>query len=75
MFLRSLSGRITRPVMPDDEPFEYLATQAIADFLFNYKMSVQYPHQFNPYDLGHTADALNNTIELASLADRLLVGR
>lgn len=32
-FLRSLSSRITRPVMPDDEPFEYLATQAIADFL------------------------------------------
>jgi hypothetical protein len=32
-FLRSLSGRITRPVMPDDEPFAYLATQAIADFL------------------------------------------
>ena len=33
MFLRSLSGRITRPAMPDDDPFEYLATQAIADFL------------------------------------------
>jgi RES domain len=33
LFLRSLSGRVTRPVMPDDEPFEYLATQAIADFL------------------------------------------
>jgi hypothetical protein len=32
-FLRSLTKRITRPVMPDDEPFEYLATQAIADFL------------------------------------------
>ncbi len=32
-FLRSLSWRITPPVMPDDEPFEYLATQAIADFL------------------------------------------
>jgi hypothetical protein len=32
-FLRSLSGRITQPIMPDDEPFEYLATQAIADFL------------------------------------------
>ncbi|ABE62774.1 hypothetical protein Nham_1974 [Nitrobacter hamburgensis X14] len=32
-FLRSLSGRITQPVMPDDEPFEYLATQAVADFL------------------------------------------
>jgi len=33
MFLRSLSQRITRPVMPDDEAFEYLATQAVADFL------------------------------------------
>jgi hypothetical protein len=33
VFLRSLSERITRPVMPDDEPLEYLATQAIADFL------------------------------------------
>jgi hypothetical protein len=33
MFLRSLSQRITKPVMPDDEAFEYLPTQAIADFL------------------------------------------
>ncbi|HTT76974.1 MAG TPA: RES family NAD+ phosphorylase [Candidatus Binataceae bacterium] len=33
MFLRSLSERITKPVMPDDEVFEYLPTQAIADFL------------------------------------------
>lgn len=32
-FLRSLSQRITKPVMPDDESFEYLPTQAIADFL------------------------------------------
>src|SRR6266496_5876326 len=32
-FLRSLSDRITRPVMPDDEAFDYLPTQAIADFL------------------------------------------
>ena len=32
-FLEWLSRRITMPVMPDDEPFEYLATQAIADFL------------------------------------------
>ncbi|MBY3243450.1 RES family NAD+ phosphorylase [Rhizobium laguerreae] len=32
-FLRSLSRRITRPVMPDDEPFDYLTTQAVADFL------------------------------------------
>ncbi|CAM2929458.1 RES domain-containing protein [Rariglobus hedericola] len=32
-FLRSLSNRITRPVLPDDELSEYLVTQAIADFL------------------------------------------
>jgi RES domain/HEPN/RES N-terminal domain 1 len=33
MFLGTLSRRMTRPVMPDDEAFEYLATQAVADFL------------------------------------------
>ena len=33
VFLQSLRGRIARPVMPDDEPLDYLATQAIADFL------------------------------------------
>ncbi len=33
MFLRSLSERITKPIMPDDEAFDYLTTQAIADFL------------------------------------------
>lgn len=32
-FLQSLGRRITRPVMPNDEVFDYLATQAIADFL------------------------------------------
>ena len=32
-FLRSLSERITQPVMPDDEPIECLVTQAIADCL------------------------------------------
>jgi len=33
MFLRTLGELITRPVMPDDEAFDYLPTQAIADFL------------------------------------------
>ncbi len=33
VFLRELSQRIVRPVMPDDEASEYLPTQAIADFL------------------------------------------
>jgi hypothetical protein len=33
IFLGILSRRMTRPVMPDDEIFEYIATQAVADFL------------------------------------------
>lgn len=33
MFLRSLAARMTVPVMPDDEAFDYLPTQAIADYL------------------------------------------
>jgi hypothetical protein len=32
-FLRSLGGRLSRPVMPDDEAFEYLITQVVADYL------------------------------------------
>ncbi|MDR1011567.1 MAG: RES domain-containing protein [Opitutaceae bacterium] len=32
-FLRHLSRRITKLIMPDDEVFEYLPTQAIADYL------------------------------------------
>ena len=32
-FLRKLSQRMTKAVMPDDEHFEYLPTQAISDFL------------------------------------------
>lgn len=32
-FLQTLGQRMTKPVMPDDEAFDYLATQAIADFL------------------------------------------
>lgn len=33
MFLRRLSERITMPVIPDHEIFDYLPTQAITDFL------------------------------------------
>lgn len=32
-FLRSVGKRMTRAVMPDDQSLDYLATQAIADFL------------------------------------------
>jgi hypothetical protein len=36
-----------------------LLRAAIADFLFNYKMSLQYPHEFSSYDLRQSADTLN----------------
>lgn len=32
-FLKSLAAKMTMPVMPDDEPSEYLITQVIADYL------------------------------------------
>lgn len=32
-FLEGLSHRLTMPVMPDDEPFDYLVTQAVSDYL------------------------------------------
>lgn len=32
-FLQSLGRKMTRPVMPDDQEFDYLSTQAVADFL------------------------------------------
>jgi hypothetical protein len=35
---------------------------AIADFLFNYKMSQQYPHEFVPYDLTQSANNLNSAL-------------
>jgi hypothetical protein len=40
-----------------------LTRAAVANFLFNYKMSVQYPHEFVPYDLTLSADALNTALE------------
>ena len=39
-----------------------LIRAAVADFLFNYKMSQQYPHEFIPYELSHSADALNSAL-------------
>lgn len=38
------------------------ARAAIADFLFNYKMSQQYPHDFDPYFLTLSAQNLDSTL-------------
>lgn len=37
-----------------------LMRAAIADFLFHYKMSTEYPHDFVPYDVSHSADTLDS---------------
>lgn len=36
---------------------------ALADFLFNYKMSQMYPHEFTPYDLSQSAVAFDHALE------------
>jgi len=36
-FVRTLSNRLSRPVMPTDVDFDYLPTQAVADFLANHR--------------------------------------
>lgn len=43
-------------------PNKGLLRSAIADFLFNYKVSQQYPHEFMPYDLSQSADTLNSAL-------------
>jgi hypothetical protein len=48
------------PGTADEAPYGVgLLRAAIADFLFNYKMSQQYPHEFASYDLTQSANALN----------------
>jgi hypothetical protein len=39
-----------------------LLRAAVADFLYNYKLSQQYPHEFAPYELTRSADALNGAL-------------
>jgi hypothetical protein len=65
--LRCFKEEVDRLLSPTDAstrpPYGAgLIRAAVADFLFNYKMSQQYPHEFAPYDLSHSADALNNAL-------------
>jgi hypothetical protein len=46
----------------DPYPAQSLARAALADFLFNYKMSQEYPHEFDAYSLTQSADVLNNAL-------------
>ena len=40
-----------------------LLRRAIADFLFQYKISMQYPHDLSPYDFSTSAQALDNQFD------------
>jgi hypothetical protein len=48
--------------MFDHKDAQYLARAAIADFLYQYKLSQQYPHEFSPYSLTLSADTLNTAL-------------
>jgi hypothetical protein len=39
-----------------------LLRSAVANFLFNYKIATEYPHDFSSYDLGQSAQALNTAL-------------
>lgn len=41
---------------------------AVADFLYQYKMSQQYPHEFSAYDLSRSAQELNSELNPLVLA-------
>lgn len=68
-FLRKLSQKMTKAIMPEDEQFEYLPTQAVADFLAS-KMgfdgiifsSAQSPEGLNIALLNHSSrvDKINH---------------
>jgi hypothetical protein len=47
------------PGSPYSAPRVGLLRAAVADFLFNYKMSQEFPKEFVPYDLQHSAQELN----------------
>jgi hypothetical protein len=67
VYLRCFQEKLSQLFQSDDRssapPYGVgLLRGAIADFLYNYKISTQYPHDFTPYDLSRSADALNNAL-------------
>jgi hypothetical protein len=71
-------ARISFQGWPEDPPSSVVHHQqttrvgllraAVADFLFNYKWSIQYPHSFVPYDLSQSAQELNAELNPLILA-------
>jgi len=40
----------------------FLLRSAVANFLFNYKIATEFPHEFSSYDLGQSAQGLNTAL-------------
>jgi hypothetical protein len=64
VYLRCFEEAARKYLRDSDEPptGAGLMRAAVANFLFQYKVSQQYPHEFYPYDLSQSADTLNSAI-------------
>ena len=63
--LQCFAQEVHRLLKASDDGHSYgtgLIRAAIADFLYNYKASQQYPHEFTAYDLTRSADAVNSAL-------------
>lgn len=68
LYLECFRQTVRRLLSDSEQPLALgLIRAAIADFLFQYKLSQQYPHDFSPYDLQQSAQTLNAA--LAPLID------
>ena len=59
--VRTLAADNAEPDRAQSSSFG-LARAAVADFLFHYKMSQLYPHEFTPWDLTQSADQMNKVL-------------
>jgi hypothetical protein len=67
LFLECFRDRVKNLLQPAKAASELpsslgLLRAAVADFLFNYKMAQQYPHEFDAYYLIQSAQALNTAL-------------
>lgn len=62
------AAELVFPSAPDTPSLVGPLRAALADFLFHYKMSQQYPHEFSPYQLSRSAQELNSELNPLVLA-------
>jgi hypothetical protein len=61
---RDVADAVLSDNTPQKGPGLYvrITRAAVADFLFNYKMSLEFPHEFSAYELTQSAQALNASL-------------